>query len=106
MGRGSGKSPPLDHQLAEEVAYTAPGRFPGRACANHQFATLARSSRPDRAHAGRAKCEACSIAEAVDRLEKQRKSAMAAVAAAAAAAPEITGTVKPITFDARNLGIE
>jgi hypothetical protein len=44
------------------------------------------------------------IAEAVDRLEKQRKSAMAAVAAPAAAAPEITGTVKPITFDARNLG--
>ncbi len=32
-------------------------------------------------------------------------SAMAAVAAPAAAAPEITGTVKPITFDAPNLGV-
>ena len=30
--------------------------------------------------------------------------AEAAAAAPAAAAPEITGTVKPITFDARNLG--
>jgi hypothetical protein len=29
---------------------------------------------------------------------------MAAVVAPAVAAPEITGTVKPITFDARNLG--
>jgi hypothetical protein len=72
--------------------------------ANHQFATLA--DRLDRIERTRAEpnVKLARIAEAVDRLEKQRKSAMAAVAAPAAAAPEITGTVKLITFDARNLG--